>query len=190
MQDQEKTKVFIPALIYGAMLGVAIIVIGLIFYFLDLTFKPIAGIIGPIVSIAVIVYSLHAYKNEYGKGFASYGRLVGMSVLIPFFANFLVVGFSTVRYSIDDNYFVEIKYQEMEKAKEFTDKILSWFEDSPAYEEMEKSIEEQMEKSQEKIESVKAFSQARKGASARVFGGLIVGLIAAIFLRKVPEELS
>ena len=190
MQDQEKTKVFIPALIYGAMLGVAYIVIALILYFLNISFKPIAGIIVPIVSSAVIVYSLYAYRNEYGKGFATYGRLVGMSVLITFLANFLIVGFTTARYAIDDNYFVEVKYQEIEKSKEVSEKILTWFEDSPSYEDMEKGMDEQMEKAQDKMESAKPFSQARKGAGMRVFGALIIGLISAIFLKKVPKELS
>jgi len=86
MEEKVKAPFLKPALIYGAILGGAGVLVGLILYFMDLATATWAQWIGLAVSLAVLIYCLVAYRNEYLGGFASYGQIFKMAVVIGLFA--------------------------------------------------------------------------------------------------------
>ena len=82
MEEKAKAPFLKPALIYGAILGVAGVLVGLILYFMDMSTETWAMWAGAVVTIAVMVYCLVAYRNEYLGGFASYGQIFKMALVI------------------------------------------------------------------------------------------------------------
>lgn len=82
MEEKVKAPFLKPALIYGAILGGAGVLVGLILYFMDLSTETWAQWIGLAVALAVMIYCLVAYRNEYLGGFASYGQIFKMAVVI------------------------------------------------------------------------------------------------------------
>lgn len=86
MEEKVKAPFLKPALIYGAILGGAGVLVGLILYFMDLSTATWAQWIGLAVGLAVMIYCLVAYRNEYLGGFASYGQIFKMAVVIGLLA--------------------------------------------------------------------------------------------------------
>jgi len=102
MEEKTKWPFLKPALIYGTILGVAGILLSLIFYFLDLTFKSWTQWLSLAVGIVVLTYCLIAYRKEYMGGFASYGRLFLMSLAIGFIASVIGAAFTYLLYAVID----------------------------------------------------------------------------------------
>jgi cell shape-determining protein MreD len=82
MEEKVKTPFLKPALIYGAILGGAGVLFGLILYFLDMGLESWVQWASLLITIAVMVYCLVAYRNEYLGGFASYGKILKMAIAI------------------------------------------------------------------------------------------------------------
>ena len=82
MEEKVKAPFLKPALIYGAILGMAGVLVGLILYFIDLSLETWVQWVALAVSLAVMIYCLVAYRNEYLGGFASYGQIFKMAVVI------------------------------------------------------------------------------------------------------------
>lgn len=91
-----------PALIYGAILGFVSIFFSLVFYFLGLTFKGWTGWVSFAAGIVVLAYCLFAYRNEYLGGYASYGRLFLMAVVIGLIASILSTAYTYLLYAVID----------------------------------------------------------------------------------------
>ncbi|MCK5066225.1 MAG: DUF4199 domain-containing protein [Bacteroidales bacterium] len=89
MEEKAKAPFLKPALIYGAILGVAGVLVGLILYFMDLSMEPWAQWVNFAIAVAVMVYCLVAYRNEYLGGFASYGQILKMAIVIGIFASII-----------------------------------------------------------------------------------------------------
>ncbi|HER09408.1 MAG TPA: DUF4199 domain-containing protein [Bacteroides sp.] len=102
MEEKIKRPFLKPALIYGTILGVVGILLSLIFYFLDLTFKSWTQWLSLAVGIVVLTYCLIAYRKEYMGGFASYGRLFLMALAIGFTASVIGAVFTYILYAFID----------------------------------------------------------------------------------------
>jgi len=102
MEEKAKPPFLKPALIYGAILGVAGVLVGLILYFMDLTTATWAMWIGPVVTIAVMVYCLVAYRNEYLGGFASYGQILKMAIVIGIISSVIGAIYAYLLYGVLD----------------------------------------------------------------------------------------
>jgi hypothetical protein len=89
MEEKAKAPFLKPALIYGAIFGVAGVLVGVILYFMDLSIERWAQWVSFAVSLAVMVYCLVAYRNEYLGGFASYGQILKMAIVIGIFASII-----------------------------------------------------------------------------------------------------
>ena len=168
---EEKTSVpFLkPALIYGAILGFVGIVMSLIFYFLDLTFKSWTQWIGLAVGIVVLVYCLIAYRNEYLGGYASYGRMFLMALAIGFISSVLGALFAYLLYTVIDP-------ELLEKSKIFAQEQIV---NNPRFpESMHDDLFERIERNTSLSGVVR---------NAILWGTIIyaiIGLIAAAFVKK------
>ena len=86
MEEKAKVPFLKPALIYGAILGVAGVLVGLILYFVDLSLESWVQWVSLVIGIVVMAYCLVAYRKEYLGGFASYGQILKMAVVIGIIA--------------------------------------------------------------------------------------------------------
>jgi hypothetical protein len=82
MEEKVKAPFLKPALIYGAILGGAGVLFGLILYFLDMSLERWVQWASFAITLAVMIYCLVAYRNEYLGGFASYGEILKMAIAI------------------------------------------------------------------------------------------------------------
>jgi len=74
MEEEVKAPFWKPALIYGAIVGFVGILIGVIFYIMDLTTKNWSQWVSSLIALAVLIYCLVAYRKEYLGGLPPTGR--------------------------------------------------------------------------------------------------------------------
>lgn len=86
MEEKVKAPFLKPALIYGAILGGVGVLLGVILYFMDLSTETWVQWVSLVVGIALMVYCLIAYRNEYLGGYTSYGQILKMAVVISIIA--------------------------------------------------------------------------------------------------------
>src|SRR5687767_12976370 len=93
MEQRSQTKV---AMTYGAMYGLAAVIVSLIFYFsgTDIQSK-MPTMISYLLLIIFIVMGIKSYRDQELNGFISYGKSLGTGVLIGVFGGF-ITGFYTV----------------------------------------------------------------------------------------------
>lgn len=102
MEEKVKAPFLKPALIYGAILGVAGVLVGLILYFMDMSTQTWAMWPSLAIGIAVMVYCLVAYRNEYLGGFASYGQILKMAIVIGIIASVIGAIYTYLLYGVLD----------------------------------------------------------------------------------------
>lgn len=102
MEEHVRAPFLKPALIYGSILGVASVLVGLILYFMDLSTETWTNWASLVIGIAVMVYCLIAYRNEYMGGFASYGKMLKMALVIGFIAALIGAIYAYLLYGVLD----------------------------------------------------------------------------------------
>ena len=115
MEEKEKNSVFKASLIYGAIVGLALIVLALIFFFIGQSLETWAMIVTIVIFIGLIVGSLMMYRKEYGGGFASFEHLFYVSFIVGLVASILSATFSYALYEMDEGYLQDTKYSAIEK---------------------------------------------------------------------------
>ena len=102
MEEKAKAPFWKPALIYGAIVGFVSILIGIVLYIMDLSTKSWVGWVSGLITLAVLIYCLIAYRNEYLGGFASYGQIFLMAVMIGIVSTILSTIYSYILMGIID----------------------------------------------------------------------------------------
>ena len=102
MEEKVKAPFLKPALIYGAILGGASVLVGLILYFMDMSTETWVMWVGFAVSIGVMAYCLVAYRNEYLGGFASYGQVLKMAIVIGIISSIIGAIYAYLLYGVLD----------------------------------------------------------------------------------------
>jgi len=173
---EQKASFWKPALIYGAILGFVSILFGVIFYIANLYTAGWTQWVSMIISLAVMIYCLLAYRNEYLGGYGTYTQIFLMALTIGVIATILSSIYSYILMGIIDTELLD----KMRLVQE--EKILSnpRIPDS-AYE----VVQERMDKS---------FTLKRvlvMGTIGGIVGNAVIGLIAAAFIKKeeTPAEL-
>jgi amino acid transporter len=107
MEEEVKAPFWKPALIYGAIVGFVGILIGVIFYIMDLTTKNWSQWVSSLIALAVLIYCLVAYRKEYLGGFASYGQIFLMALVIGVVATILSTIYSYILMGIIDTELID-----------------------------------------------------------------------------------
>jgi type VI protein secretion system component VasK len=175
MEEKTKAPFLKPALIYGAILGFAGILMTLIFYFLNLTFKGWTTWISLAVGIAVLAYCLVAYRNEHLGGYASYGKLFLMALVIGFIASILAAIFTYVLYTVIDP-------DLMEKSRIAAEERIMNNPRIP-----ESMYEDAMERVERNMNLTRMTIMSLVGGTILY---MIIGLIVAAFVKKEPEQVD
>jgi len=99
---EKKASFWKPALTYGAILGFVGILLSVIFYVMNLYTASWTSIVNILVGIAVLAYCLVAYRKEYMGGFASYGQIFIMALVIGIISSIISTIFSYVLFNVID----------------------------------------------------------------------------------------
>ena len=169
MEEKTKAPFWKPAFIYGGLLGLLSIFLGLVFYFLGLSTESWVGYIGMAIGIVALVYILLHYRKEYLGGFASFGQMFFMAFMVGVISAIINAAYTYVLYTVIDPGLIDI----IKIAAE--EKIMS----NPRIpESMYDSIFERMEKRM----------SAQRMTIMAVIGGIVIntilGLIIAAFVKK------
>jgi len=171
---EQKASFWKPALIYGAILGFVSILFGVIFYIANLYTSSWTQWVSMIISLAVMIYCLLAYRNEYLGGYGTYTQIFLMALAIGVIATILSSIYSYILMGIIDTELID----KMRLVQE--EKLMSKFPES-AHE----VIQERLDK------SFQLNRMMVTGLIGGIIGNAVVGLIAAAFIKKeeTPAEL-
>jgi len=149
------------------------ILVSVVFYVTDLMFESWVGIISLLVTIVAMVFLLRAYRNEYLGGFASYGQLLLMGVMIG-----LISGILSGLYNYLLHYVIDPEL--VQRTITFTESKLLENPKVP-----ESMIDKIMERTERNLQPARLF------ITSIIFSPVISGiisLIAAIFLKKEVDN--
>lgn len=190
MEEQTNVPVFKGSLIYGVIVGAVSIIIALIFYFIGQSLETWVAIASMVIFFVLIIGSLILFKREYGKGYATYGQLVLVSFIVGLVASILSSLFTFALYTMDEGYLQDTKYAAIERIDKQMDKMSARYQErfsDEQYEAVEQRMKEQRKKSIDKLEERSPLRLAMSGLFGTVIISVIIGLIAAIFIRKNPD---
>lgn len=175
MEEKVKAPFLKPALIYGAIMGVAGILLSVIFYVMDLQFATWTQILSLVITIALLVYCLRAYREEYMGGYASYGKLLLMTLGIAVVSTILSSIYTYLLVTVIDPAYLE-------KAMQFQ---IEKFSNNP------RLGDAQLEMIIDRIENkVNVASTMRQIAIGGVVVTFILGLIVSAFVKKEENPVS
>jgi len=175
MEEKAKAPFWKPALIYGAIVGFVGILIGLVFYFLNMATDSWTGYVTMAIGLAILVYCLVAYRNEYLGGFASFKQIFLMALVIGIISSIISAAYTYILYTVIDPGLID----KLRIATE--EKIMS----NPRIpESMYDGLFEKMEA---------RFTAAKMTTMALIWGPIvnaIIGLIIAAFVKKEETPAS
>lgn len=99
---EKKASFWKAALIYGAIAGFVGVLLGVIFYVMNLYAASWTQWLSMVVSIAVLVYCLKAYRSEYLGGYATFGQLFLMALAIGVVSTLISLVYSYVMFTMID----------------------------------------------------------------------------------------
>lgn len=175
-QNAETPKITVArnAMNFGAMLGIALVVLSLLLYILNMNEQTWVYWIQLAIIVTGIVIGTISYRNNYCGGYISYGKSLGSGVLIGLFASLILGFYVYVFFNFIDP---EAISQIILKSE---DKILSQNPDM----------------SDEQLETIMVWQKrfmtpvwmAVFGIINNVFMSFICSLITSIFTRKVDKS--
>lgn len=184
MEQSNNPNLVKNAMTSGALLGVALIILNLIFYFTKAINSSILMIFIPILLyIAIfflgIFYFTKSYRDKLLDGFISYKTALFMGVLIALFSGII---YSFYYYLFNE--FIDVKYYGSTLIS-IQETITQFFlkHNIP-----EDQIEEQLKVFKKPIPKV--FDMAMSKIMIMTFWGLILSLIIAAFLKKEKSTFS
>lgn len=167
--ENKKISVWKGSLNPALMLGFALVIYSFILYFLDQNFNRALGIINFVIMIAGLVLGIRAFRDESRSGTLSYGQAVGAGTVISLYAGIILAIFTYLLYSLIDPDLIEKYYTFLE------DQMIQ----------QGRATEQQIELGMQfnrKILTPATLSIF--GILGNVFSGVIISLIAAIFLKR------
>jgi len=154
------------------MFGLAILVINLLIYVLEMYDSTLMTIVSSVVGIGGLVYGIKKYRDEVCGGTISYGSALGYGVMIALFASIIVAVGNYAYWGFVDDGFLQFKLEEQEN--EFYESGLP---------------DDQIEMSMNMTAKFLTPGMASIfGIIGQVIFGFILSLIAAAFLKKDPDS--
>ncbi len=169
MEENKPTQMKV-AMNYGAILGLALVALGILFYLTGWNRSMTSGLqwINYLVQILLIVMGIKYYRDSVQGGFISYGRALGTGTLISLFAAIIISVYMYIYITYMDPTFMEFIASQQEEqlyAQGFSD------------EQVERSMEMARNFTSPNMMLIMAFL-------GTTFIGFIMSLIISIFLKK------
>jgi len=105
--NNTKAPMLKPALNYGAILGIALVIYQTILYFAHLATNNFMGMLSYLIVIAGIYLAARKFRDDFCSGSITYGRALGFSTLTIIFASFILAVFTYIQYTIIDPGLIE-----------------------------------------------------------------------------------
>ena len=161
-----------PSLIYTGIIGGIYILNALVVDAFNITFSVYNQIAGNAILIGGIIYAIYAYRKEYNNNLISYSRALGFGVLTSLLLGLILSLYTNIYIQYINPDFVDLVKQNMEEKflqKGFSPEII------------------------DKITARTARMQNPgivflRTILSTVILGLVVSLIASIFIKKEPAE--
>lgn len=102
MEEKTKAPFWKPALIYGSILGFVGILVGVIFYVMDLAAVTWTQWVSLVISLVIMIYCLVTYKKEHLGGYATYGQIWKMTLVVGVIATIITTIYSYILMGIID----------------------------------------------------------------------------------------
>jgi hypothetical protein len=161
-----------PSLIYGGIIGGVILLHSVVLQIMNATFSTYSQVMGYILPIGLLTYTLYSYRKEYLGGIMPYSRGLGMGVL--FSVVFAMIG---TAYLIVLIKFIDPNYLELAKQIAEEKLIKKGYPD----EVIEKGMEYQARFMTFGFITIAGFFLT-------ILMGTIFSLIIMIFLKKEPKD--
>ena len=151
------------------MLGFVLVIYTLIFYFIGRMYETYVGLISMAISIVGLVLCIRAFRNDSRNGILSYGGAVGAGTVTSLYAGIILAIFTLLLYKVIDPDQIEKYYTFLEE------QMIA----------QGRATETQMEFAMDfNRKLLTPFTLPILGILGNVFSGVIISLIAAIFLKK------
>jgi len=172
MSNTSYKRTIEPALLYGGIVGGAIVLHSIILYTLDASFSIYSQIMAYLLPIILISIVLYLYRNEYLGGSMSYSQGLGMGTLFMVVAGIISAVYMYVFLNYLDPDFKKVVLQAQEE------KLLEKGMD-------EAMIEQAMEMTSKMRSPIVMTVMSFIGTA---FMGFIYSAIVSIFLKKEPKD--
>jgi hypothetical protein len=118
------TSIYQPAMTYGLILALGLIVYSIVMYALNI-FTPGIGIqaIQWVIIFGLIYYGQIKYRDDYRNGILSYSQSLGFGILVGFFSSLIFALFFVVLVKIIDPGYIDKLLQAMEQKMYEANKI-------------------------------------------------------------------
>lgn len=189
MEENGKVPVLKASLIYGAIVGLVIGVISVILYFIGQSLEDWARYLTLALILVLNIGSLVMFKKEYGKGYATFGQLLAVAMIVGITSSIITSTFSFLLFQIDESYLQDIKYEAVEEIDKRMEKQDLKFQErysADQYDAVADRLESQHEKMVDKTMARSAFATSYLGVINSIFFSFFIGLIAGLILKKKP----
>jgi hypothetical protein len=92
--EQGKTSLMKQAMTFGAIIGLALVVYSVFLYITGLTFNKALGLVQYVVLFTGIYLGIKDFRDKVLGGFITYGKALGLGVLISVFVGIITLFFN------------------------------------------------------------------------------------------------
>lgn len=162
-----------PALLFSLVL----IIYTLVLYFLDKTFEQsiVLGLIGFAISIVGFTYGIKSFRDDSRGGFLTYGQGVGAGTVIGLYVGIVMAAFGIILYTVIDPDLIEKFFINQEETLIERGRF------------PESAIEQQVNLLRKIVTPI---SMPLFGIINYVFSGVLISLIASIFLKREGDAFT
>jgi hypothetical protein len=158
---------------YGLILGLVSIVFSVLIYMFDLTFATWTIIPSLLLSFIVLFLLQRSYRDTYNNGFITYGKSLGVGVVIFIYASVIIAIYTYLLYTVIDPGMV--------------DKQMAMAADKMVAKGIPEASMDAALKMQEKM--LQPWIISLMGIFTTIFYGFILSLISSIFVAKQGNPL-
>lgn len=170
---EEKTNsIWKAGLTYGAMLGLLMIIYTILLYVMDQSFNKVLGYVTFLFIIVMVFYGAKSYRDNILNGYISYGRALGISMIIVLVAAIINAIYFYIHITIVDGEYIN-------KLMAATEEELLGKGMSDEQIEMAINIQRKM---------IKPALMSILGILSIGFWGFIFSLITSIFVKKEGDS--
>jgi hypothetical protein len=173
--EDNKTSMMKHAMTYGAIIGLSLVVYSVLLYITGLTFNKALGLIQYVVLFAGLYFGTKAYRDKVLGGFITYGKALGLGVLISVFVGIITVFFNFIMMRFVDPGLID-KYMAILEETYQNSRFI------PA-----DQVDGLLEKGREAMTAVWTLPV---GVLSFSFFGFIISLITSIFVKQDPNPVA
>ena len=173
--EENRTSLMKHVMTYGAIIGLSLVVYSILLYITGLTFSKGLGFIQYAILFVGIYLGSKVYRDRALGGFITYGKALGLGVLISVFVGIISVFFNFIMMRYIDPSLVE-KYMAIVEDQLQNSRFIQ-----------ADQIDDAIEKSRNAMTAVWSLPV---GVLSFSIIGFIISLITSLFVKKEPIPMS